>query len=1098
MKKKILIFTIATAMGWVPISSVAQTSNFKIGIYDGYHRTNIGAVLNTNKYASPGIYSSVLGVCGEDGFNLLDNWSGVFTGEPFSFNYSRSLAKLATNNGFQIMDELQFWYKPSFNPSIPGSYSEAASYNQYTVNQNGTATPNNSISAPVYYNYDNLYDSVYNVAPYNQAFFAHKLGGEMSYFHGKVSPNRVPNNWSPDSYWSTASGHVMVDPWLMTEIPPGKLSDATIHFNAKENALSANQFTAIAPAKHSEWLGSGNVGLPNFHQPPYNGHYIEEDYLDATKTPTRADLIVEASYFTTNFNGWNTNPAYLGKFRSLDYIKSKGFTNILSELCITNDDPAFCPYYFNSNPDIKNGNMLKTQAYGSIIHGAKGVVFYCLDLAFDPSSPTELANLNILRSNALIGNGSDPNPYTRNHFPVAYNTYIAPLTRELKYLVSNNFISSNNNVLYQKGASADVNGILPASTSYVPATILAADIRDYNKINNINPSTNFTGNTNRDEEHGLHYIITTNGTESVMIVSNPHPYSVHNVPFNFAGIGNTQISNAKFVDVLFDDGNITNVNDVNYKTNLDNVAPGTFNLLRKYTFPFCNKTFTADFGPFDVKIYNFKTSVVSGPDYANGWSKEWTNNASGLISTWGTINATDKFIPFDADGDGDEELLCVQALNSAPPGVAAKAKILDYNGTTKTWSQYWSNNDNGSFNKITYSGWGVRALDKYIVGDFDGDGKNNELLCIQGDGGYATILKFNVSTNNFDGYWSNYGNNDLNTTSSVWYIQPQDKFLVGDFNNDGKNNELMCVSNGCWELLNFNTASSPKNFTMVAVSCTSKISSGSTTLWNIGSGDEFRAGDFDGDGKIQEVLCTERPTGYTSAIIKYSGAWSTIWSNAGNGNIGGWGIPLLTTDKVLAGNLDADSKDEFMFIQRCNGCGYAASENLNASNQPEWHWSNHNYTGSQVNYINDWQVNDKAATNADYLLIKPVVGGTKYLLARKNYACGNFLVSLYKPQTGLNFRTTTDEKGTTGIKAVTEQDTGFNLYPNPNAGSFTVSFLNNDHRKISIYNALGAVVYEKETNEETMTIDLDTKDKGVYIMRVIEQDQTKVKRIIIQ
>lgn len=499
-------------------------------------------------------------------------------------------------------------------------------------------------------------------------------------------------------------------------------------------------------------------------------------------------------------------------------------------------------------------------------------------------------------------------------------------------------------------------------------------------------------------------------------------------------------------------------------------------------------------------------SVFTQPNYANGWSKEWSNNADGSIGTWGTISATDKFIPFDANGDGDEELLCVEAVNSNPPGVAAKAKILDFNGTTKTWgtTAYWTNNNNGSFDKNSFSGWGIRALDKYIVGDFDGDGWNNELLCIQGDGGYATILKFNTSTMNFDWYWSNGGNSKLNTNGTGWTIGANDKFDVGNFNFDNKNNDLFCVNNSCWMILTFN-ATTPKNFTPIGTGCSNVIANfNSQPVWNIGANDEFRVGDYNGDNYRNEILCTERSTGYTTSIIRFfDGGWSIEWTNVasgntvGNGNIGGWGIPLLTTDKVLVGNLDTDSKEEFMFVQRCSNCGWSTSESLNAANnQPEWHWSNHNYSGAQENYINDWKVNDVPATNVDYLLMKPLVSGTEYLLALKKYSCSNFLASFYKPQAGINFKT--NPNGTTGIDPETEQETGFNLYPNPNAGSFTVSFLSNNPRKISIYNALGAVVYETETNEETLDINLAAKDKGVYMMRVVEQNQTKVKRIIIQ
>ena len=76
------------------------------------------------------------------------------------------------------------------------------------------------------------------------------------------------------------------------------------------------------------------------------------------------------------------------------------------------------------------------------------------------------------------------------------------------------------------------------------------------------------------------------------------------------------------------------------------------------------------------------------------------------------------------------------------------------------------------------------------------------------------------------------------------------------------------------------------------------------------------------------------------------------------------------------------------------------------------------------------------------------------------------------------------------------------IYPNPNAGEFTLLMLPemvNTKTSVFIYNVLGEVVY---TNEDIQnhysTIDISNHPKGVYLIKVINQDEIFVGKVIYQ
>ena len=85
---------------------------------------------------------------------------------------------------------------------------------------------------------------------------------------------------------------------------------------------------------------------------------------------------------------------------------------------------------------------------------------------------------------------------------------------------------------------------------------------------------------------------------------------------------------------------------------------------------------------------------------------------------------------------------------------------------------------------------------------------------------------------------------------------------------------------------------------------------------------------------------------------------------------------------------------------------------------------------------------------------------------------------------------------TTSINNVANNN-GISIYPNPNAGGFTVSNAAGNAMKVEIYNVLGEKVYTKTTTEGSLAVDLDNNAKGIYLVKVTINGVTSTSKITV-
>lgn len=93
---------------------------------------------------------------------------------------------------------------------------------------------------------------------------------------------------------------------------------------------------------------------------------------------------------------------------------------------------------------------------------------------------------------------------------------------------------------------------------------------------------------------------------------------------------------------------------------------------------------------------------------------------------------------------------------------------------------------------------------------------------------------------------------------------------------------------------------------------------------------------------------------------------------------------------------------------------------------------------------------------------------------------------------------TGDENGNISLQEVTEEGV-WNIYPNPNNGTFVLELPSKDQAQIIVTNVQGQVVYKQEVNNTSkLTVELGNAAKGIYLMQVVSGHDTYQTKLTVQ
>ncbi len=427
------------------------------------------------------------------------------------------------------------------------------------------------------------------------------------------------------------------------------------------------------------------------------------------------------------------------------------------------------------------------------------------------------------------------------------------------------------------------------------------------------------------------------------------------------------------------------------------------------------------------------------------WIKSYSNYRNNRwIGTWFYKKGDQKLVG-DFDGDGDEELLFMSNTDWC--------NMLDYScNTGSDWYHMWSNMGNR-----TIGTWYMNNGDRHFTGDFDGNGIT-DLLSISASQTWATIGKYNSVNSSWSHMWSNMGSRWIAT----WYVRSTDKFLISDFDDDGKD-ELLCFSISGWStLIDYENGQ--------FITKWSNQGNGYIGAVDAHPANRYIEGKFSGTN--QSELLTWVNNWVT--LLRWNNttnSWSWIWSQYGADNFANMYIlPLNSEQRILSGNFDVDIKDEILNINNT----WVATADFSNNNFVQ-NWNN----WASLGYLEDWNLG--LLTN-EYLTVRATTMNNEHILSLKTFYGVLLVASSYRG----NELPTQNKSGVlfknSEIKT-TQQDPSILLYPNPNKGRFNILIKDYlDIYTIKVTDLNGREFYNLKTNSFNTEIDLSNIPVGVYVL----------------
>lgn len=179
------------------------------------------------------------------------------------------------------------------------------------------------------------------------------------------------------------------------------------------------------------------------------------------------------------------------------------------------------------------------------------------------------------------------------------------------------------------------------------------------------------------------------------------------------------------------------------------------------------------------------------------------------------------------------------------------------------------------------------------AGDFNGDGRDDVL--VHSDNG---ILLYRSNGAQLDLVFS-----CVDRVPGSWQFTAGDRFLIGDFNGDGKDEVVVYnATNWVMEYLGLLVDDGNNGLRLIA------RYDDRMPGWQFGPGDHFEVGDFNGDGKQDLVVFNGSDWVYPYLGLLRSTGTGFSLARRYDANLPGW--QMRPKDRILLGDFNGDGKDD--------------------------------------------------------------------------------------------------------------------------------------------------------------------------------------------
>ncbi len=298
-------------------------------------------------------------------------------------------------------------------------------------------------------------------------------------------------------------------------------------------------------------------------------------------------------------------------------------------------------------------------------------------------------------------------------------------------------------------------------------------------------------------------------------------------------------------------------------------------------------------GRHDLLIHNGgDLTIYRQSSTGHGLEHWWTANnlvpAAAGGNSWRPA-PNDRYHVGDFDGDGRDDVLAVNGRDWIRPYLA----VLRAEG-------------DGLAGALRYDGamtgfWWMGVDDQHFVGDFDGDGSDDFIVWNGGD----WTTPFLGLVRSIDGKLSGVAR--YAGSLPGWTMRPRDRFHVGDFDADGKDDLYVWNGDDWPDRYLGMIRSSGTGLTAV------KLWVNSLPRWTAASGDRFLVGDFDGDGGDDLYVWNGGNWAHTYLLmLRSTGDDLAFVQRYDSSSAPPPGWALGRGDRFLVTDSDGDGKDDLL------------------------------------------------------------------------------------------------------------------------------------------------------------------------------------------